>query len=80
MEIICNVLGLWNPWKVIIIQLDWSKLVPIAVVESHALLWVRIRAEDKVFVLGMLLANADHLLKPTDVAMMRTSSVEATAP
>ena len=69
-EIISNVLGLGNPWQIFIIQLDWSKLVPCTAVECHAhgfaLPRVWVSAEDQVVVLGMLLADADHLLEPLD--------------
>ena len=56
MEIIFNVLGLWNPWKFNIIQLDRGKQLPVGAIEcqAHSLAFLRISvcAEHQIVLLS----------------------------
>ena len=65
---VTNVLGFWNPRKIISIQLDRRKKVSVVTVKGHAhslaLLRVSISTEYKLVLLGMHLAEVDHLLQP----------------
>ena len=66
MQGVSNVLSFLDPRKIVFIQLDMGQICPAVTVESYthglALLGVNVSAEHQTVLLGMLLADVDHLL------------------